>query len=218
MFIVLKHWFWVILWAGLIFILSSIPRLESSLDQDFLLRKLAHIFEYFVLTWFLYSAFSGHYLEANNRTCFANASSRDACPFRVGTRSDDTGVVDTTSRRSDAVSGAEWPHPFGFWRFSSIVSLLRVAVGKTTASLSRLALKENRSGTRLECICETGSGHPPHWQALFFVLLLAVLYAVSDELHQTFVFGRSGNLSDVAIDFVGILTAIIFLYWRMVFK
>ena len=127
MFIVLKHWFWVILWAGLIFILSSIPRLESGLDQDFLLRKLAHIFEYFVLTWFLYSAFSGHYLEANKK-------------------------------------------------------------------------------------------HPPHRQALFFVLLLAVLYAVSDELHQTFVFGRSGNLSDVAIDFVGILTAIIFLYWRRVFR
>src|SRR3989344_4893221 len=157
MFIVLKHWFWVILWAGLIFILSSIPRLESGLDQDFLLRKLAHIFEYFVLTWFLYSAFSGHYLEANNRTCFANASSRDACPFRVGTRSDDTGVVDTTSRMSDAVSGAEWPHPFGFWRFSSIVSLLRVAVGKTTASLSRLALKENRSERGLEASIEIGS-------------------------------------------------------------
>jgi len=124
---ILRHWLWVILWAGLIFILSSIPRLESSLDQDFLLRKLAHIFEYFVLTWFLYSAFSGHYLEANKK-------------------------------------------------------------------------------------------HPPHRQALLFVLLLAILYAVSDELHQTFVFGRSGNLRDVAIDFVGILAATILLYWHRVFR
>ena len=127
MLIILKHWLWVVLWAGLIFILSSIPRLESGLEQDFLLRKLAHIFEYFVLTWFLYSAFSSHYLEVNKK-------------------------------------------------------------------------------------------HPPHRQALLFVLLLAVFYAVSDELHQTFVFGRSGNLRDVAIDLVGILTAIIFLYWRRVFR
>ena len=127
MLAILRHWFFVILWAGLIFILSSVPRLESGLEQDFLLRKLAHIFEYFVLTWFLYSAFSSHYLEVNKK-------------------------------------------------------------------------------------------HPPHRQALLFVLLLAVFYAVSDELHQTFVFGRSGNLRDVAIDLVGILTAIIFLYWRRVFR
>ena len=124
---ILRHWFFVILWAGLIFILSSVPRLESGLEQDFLLRKLAHIFEYFVLTWFLYSAFSSHYLEVNKK-------------------------------------------------------------------------------------------HPPHRQALLFVLLLAVFYAVSDELHQTFVFGRSGNLRDVAIDLVGILTAIIFLYLIRVFR
>ena len=56
------------------------------------------------------------------------------------------------------------------------------------------------------------------WAGLIFVLLLAVFYAVSDELHQTFVFGRSGNLRDVAIDFVGILAAIVFLYWRRVFR
>ena len=127
MLIILKHWFWVVLWAGLIFILSSIPRLESGLEQDFLLRKLAHIFEYFVLTWLLYSAFSNHYLQTNKK-------------------------------------------------------------------------------------------HPPHRQALFFVLLLAVFYALSDELHQTFVLGRSGNLRDVTIDSVGILVATLLLYWRRVFK
>ena len=127
MLIILKHWLWVVLWAGLIFVLSSIPRLESGLEHDFLLRKLAHIFEYFVFTWLLYSAFSNHYIKTNKK-------------------------------------------------------------------------------------------HPPHRQALIFVLLLAVFYAVSDELHQTFVFGRSGNLRDVAIDFVGILAAIVFLYWSRVFR
>jgi len=127
MLIILKHWLWVVLWAGLIFLLSSVSGLESGLEQDFLLRKLTHIFEYFVLTWFLYSAFSGHYLEVNKK-------------------------------------------------------------------------------------------HPPHRQALFFVLLLAVFYALSDEFHQTFVPGRSGNLRDVAIDFVGILAATLLLYWKRVFR
>ena len=127
MLIILKHWIWVVLWAGLIFILSSIPRLESGLEQDFLLRKLAHIFEYFVLTILLYSALSNHYIYKKQKP-------------------------------------------------------------------------------------------PPHRQALLFVLLLAVFYALSDELHQTFVLGRSGNLRDVAIDSVGILAATLLLYWRRVFK
>ena len=35
--------------------------------------------------------------------------------------------------------------------------------------------------------------------------LLALLYAVSDEYHQTFVFGRHGSLRDIAIDSIGIL-------------
>lgn len=123
----LKHWLGVILWAGLIFFLSSIPYLESGLAGDFILRKMAHIFEYFVLTWLLYSALSNHYLQANKK-------------------------------------------------------------------------------------------HPSHWQALLFVLLLAVLYATSDELHQTFVPGRSGNLRDVAIDSVGIVFAVIILYQKKIFR
>lgn len=122
-----KHWLGVIIWAGLIFFLSSIPNLESGLANDFILRKLAHMFEYFVLTWLLYSALSNHYLQSEKK-------------------------------------------------------------------------------------------HPPHWQALLFVLLLAVLYATSDELHQTFVLDRSGNLRDVAIDSVGIVLATFFLYKKKVFR
>lgn len=122
-----KHWLLVAVWMGLIFFLSSIPNLESGLAEDFVLRKIAHIFEYFILTWLLYSAFSNHYLQTNKK-------------------------------------------------------------------------------------------HPPHWQALLFVLLLAVLYATSDELHQTFVLNRSGNLRDVAIDSIGIVSATLLLYKKKVFK
>ena len=38
---------------------------------------------------------------------------------------------------------------------------------------------------------------------------IAILYAASDEFHQTFIPGRSGELRDVAIDSVGSLTGIL---------
>jgi VanZ family protein len=51
-----RNLFWVpvILWAGIIFSLSSIPNLNSGLSQDLLLRKLAHITEYFILAILIY--------------------------------------------------------------------------------------------------------------------------------------------------------------------
>ncbi len=46
----------VILWAGVIFSLSGIPYLKSNFQCDFILRKMAHITEYFILTFLLYRA------------------------------------------------------------------------------------------------------------------------------------------------------------------
>ena len=43
-----------------------------------------------------------------------------------------------------------------------------------------------------------------------FAFLLSVLYAVSDEYHQTFVEGRVGAVKDVLIDSAGVFTAIFF--------
>ncbi|MDY3000931.1 MAG: VanZ family protein [Romboutsia timonensis] len=40
-------------------------------------------------------------------------------------------------------------------------------------------------------------------KSVFIALLLAFLYACSDEYHQTFVVGRSGQFDDVLIDFIG---------------
>jgi len=51
-----KFWLPVILWAGVIFILSSIPNLKTDLEQDFLLRKVAHMVEFGILTFLLYRA------------------------------------------------------------------------------------------------------------------------------------------------------------------
>jgi VanZ family protein len=46
----LTHWLPVVLWAGVIFALSSIPSLSSGLGTwDLVLRKAAHVTEYAVL-------------------------------------------------------------------------------------------------------------------------------------------------------------------------
>lgn len=52
-----KLWVPVVVWAGIIFWFSSIPDLKTGLEYDFLLRKIAHITEYFILTFLLYRAF-----------------------------------------------------------------------------------------------------------------------------------------------------------------
>ncbi len=54
--------------------------------------------------------------------------------------------------------------------------------------------------------------------ALLLAGVLALLYAVSDEFHQKFVPGRTGEPRDVAIDSAGIIIAILFVVfvkrWR----
>ena len=50
----LTHWLPVVLWAALIFTLSSIPSLHSGLGTwDLILRKCAHVTEYAILTFLL---------------------------------------------------------------------------------------------------------------------------------------------------------------------
>lgn len=44
---------------------------------------------------------------------------------------------------------------------------------------------------------------PFAWQQLVWALAFTLLYALTDEYHQTFVAGRGGNLLDVGIDGVG---------------
>lgn len=47
------------------------------------------------------------------------------------------------------------------------------------------------------------------WRKIFFVFFIPFLYAVSDEIHQLFVFGREGKALDVGIDLIGILSFIL---------
>lgn len=110
----LYFWLPVLIWAFIIFILSSIPNLESGLKQDFVLRKIAHILEYAILNFLLIRAFTAEGLDCK--------------------------------------------------------------------------------------------------KAIIFSTILALLYALSDEYHQTFVFGRAGKIQDVGIDSIGITLASILCY------
>jgi len=50
-----------------------------------------------------------------------------------------------------------------------------------------------------------------YWN-LFWAFIFTVLYAISDEYHQAFIVGRSGNVVDVFIDSLGGLISIWLIY------
>ena len=56
-----RLWFPAIVWMAVIFFFSDTPDLKSGLKYDFVLRKIAHITEYFILTSLLYRAFKGSF-------------------------------------------------------------------------------------------------------------------------------------------------------------
>lgn len=56
-------------------------------------------------------------------------------------------------------------------------------------------------------------------RAIICSSIIGILYAISDETHQLFVSERSGNIADVIIDSLGILTGItIYLLVQKIFK
>lgn len=54
-------WLCVFAWMVGIWYVSDQPDVHSGLKQDLLLRKLAHVFEFAVLTWLLLLAIRGRY-------------------------------------------------------------------------------------------------------------------------------------------------------------
>lgn len=47
------------------------------------------------------------------------------------------------------------------------------------------------------------------WRSLVFAGIVSLLYAASDEFHQTFIFDREGKFSDVLIDSTGIVLGLL---------
>ncbi|MFZ2154430.1 MAG: VanZ family protein [Candidatus Moraniibacteriota bacterium] len=52
-------------------------------------------------------------------------------------------------------------------------------------------------------------------EALILAILASLLYALTDEIHQLFVFGREGKISDVLIDLIGISLGGLF-FWGFI--
>lgn len=53
-------------------------------------------------------------------------------------------------------------------------------------------------------------------KALLVAFFICFLYAISDEFHQSFVAGRSGEIRDVAIDSLGSLFGILIYHYTMI--
>jgi len=51
------------------------------------------------------------------------------------------------------------------------------------------------------------------YKGIKLALLICILYAVSDEVHQLFIPGRGGQFKDVIIDSAGVLVEIIICNW-----
>src|SRR3990167_1009268 len=68
----IKNWLPVILWAGMIFFLSSIPDLRSGLPNifDLILRKIAHSGEFGVLAILIMRAISSLKQQHNRKLSF----------------------------------------------------------------------------------------------------------------------------------------------------
>lgn len=66
----LIHWLPVLIWAGIIFYLSSVPDLKTELKQDFILRKIAHITEFAILAFLLFRAISAYGYETKRAVIY----------------------------------------------------------------------------------------------------------------------------------------------------
>jgi VanZ family protein len=53
----------------------------------------------------------------------------------------------------------------------------------------------------------------PNWQSLALGLLIGIIYGFSDELHQTFVSGRSADLLDLLADTAGVTFGCLVAAW-----
>ena len=58
-----------------------------------------------------------------------------------------------------------------------------------------------------------GGGVVVGWREVALALAVSVGYAITDEIHQTFVSGRGGQATDVVLDAAGALAGILLLRW-----
>ena len=52
-------------------------------------------------------------------------------------------------------------------------------------------------------------------RAISYSALFSITYALTDEYHQLFVFGREGNFGDILIDCIGVFLAVFLIYRKV---
>jgi len=64
---IVLNWLYVIIWLGIIYWFSNQPDLKSELTYawDFVFRKIAHMAEYFVLTYLYFKALNNYKINYN---------------------------------------------------------------------------------------------------------------------------------------------------------
>lgn len=99
------YWFPVILWAGVIFFLSSKPVAPSSaVDwQDFLIKKTAHVIEYAILYLFVYRAVKNSLSQSLSKTKIALFSLLVVVLYAVTDEYHQTFVFGRTGRLRDVL-------------------------------------------------------------------------------------------------------------------
>src|SRR5215203_2175386 len=106
--------------------------------------------------------------------------------------------------------------PFLHWLKPDIsvetIGLVRLAIRKSAhaaeyAILAWLIWRAFRRPTR-------GDRRPWSWTLAAGVLVLLILYAISDEWHQSFVPNRTGSATDVCIDTAGGLIGLVLVWLR----
>lgn len=102
-------------------------------------------------------------------------------------------------RQYDSLSGAQMSEEqIEDWAGRIETPVRKLAHGTEYAILALLA-----------CLVLRAFGKGGRW--VYLAVVFSFLYAVTDEIHQTFVEGRAGRAADVLIDTCGALIAVLFL-------
>ena len=85
-------------------------------------------------------------------------------------------------------------------------------LGALRNMLGHVVLYGGLSGLLLWCIWSWQPGETRQRRWALLAAVLALLYGLTDEYHQTFVPGRSANLKDIVMDGIGASVAVLILY------
>ena len=119
------------------------------------------------------------------------------------------GMIFFLSSRPGLKSGLEWPYDFILRKGAHIAEFAILFL------LFERALKNYFMPPSLAPLSGVSEGLlflQKAKKALLWAFVLTILYAISDEYHQTFIVQRVGSPTDVAIDCLGVF---IITWWRI---